>query len=68
MAILPIRGRNRRALPPHGGAEAGARRIGLLDETLALAPATIAAALSLTTPYPSVSVAPGSKVKFPVTV
>lgn len=40
----------------------------LLTTTLAIAPATLAAGLSLTTPYPSVSVAPGSKVNFDITV
>ncbi len=40
----------------------------LLTLTLAAAPATLAAGLSLTTPYPSVSVAPGSKVSFDITV
>lgn len=70
MAILPIRGRDRRALPP-----APVRRraralaaIGLFTITLALAPAAIAAGLSLTTPFPAVSVAPGSKVSFSITV
>ena len=71
MAIPPIPGRNRRAPPTsRGGARGRAlAAIGLLlTTTLAFAPATIAAALSLTTPYPSVSVAPGSKVNFAVTV
>ena len=36
--------------------------------TLALAPTAIAAGLSVTTPYPLVSVAPGSKVNFPISV
>lgn len=40
----------------------------LLTTTLAAAPVTLAAGLSLTTPYPSVSVAPGSKVSFDITV
>ncbi len=35
---------------------------------LAFAPATVAAALSLTTPYPSVVVAPGSKVSFDIAI
>jgi len=39
-----------------------------LISALALAPATYAASLSLTTPYPSVSVAAGTKVNFDVTV
>jgi uncharacterized membrane protein len=40
----------------------------LMMSALAFAPATYAAALSLTTPYPSVSVAPGTKVNFDITV
>ncbi|MGZ8564136.1 MAG: COG1470 family protein, partial [Candidatus Limnocylindria bacterium] len=36
--------------------------------TLALAPTAMAAGLSLTTPYPAVSVAPGSKVTYAITV
>jgi uncharacterized membrane protein len=70
VAILPIRGRDRRALPPapaRGRARALAA-IGLLTMTLAVAPTAMAAGLSLTTPYPSVSVAPGSKVSFSITV
>lgn len=70
MAILPIHGRDGRAVTP-----APTRRralalaaIGLLITTLALAPAAMAAGLSLTTPYPAVSVAPGSKVSFSITV
>jgi len=35
---------------------------------LAFAPASVAASLSLSTPYPSVVVAPGSKVSFDITV
>ena len=42
--------------------------MGLLTMTLAMAPTAIAAGLSVTTPYPSVSVAPGSKVTFPISV
>ncbi len=70
MAILPIRGRNRRALPPapRRGRAPALAAIGLLTMTLAVAPTAIAAALSLTTPYPAVSVAPGSKVSFAITV
>ncbi|MDP9250321.1 MAG: NEW3 domain-containing protein [Chloroflexota bacterium] len=40
----------------------------LMMSAFAFAPATYAAALSLTTPYPSVSVAPGSKVNFDITI
>jgi uncharacterized membrane protein len=40
----------------------------LMTMTLAFAPTVIAAGLSLTTPYPSVSVAPGSKVGFDVAI
>jgi uncharacterized membrane protein len=71
VAIPPIPGRNRSAMPT---SRAGARgraltAIGLLlTTTLALAPAAVAAGLTLTTPYPSVSVAPGSKVSFPIAV
>ena len=36
--------------------------------TLSLTPATLAAGLTLTTPYPAVSVAPGSKVTYSITV
>jgi uncharacterized membrane protein len=69
VAILPIpvnhppaqRGRTRRS--------PAVAVIGLLMiSALALAPATYAASLSVTTPYPSVSVAPGSKVNFAITV
>jgi uncharacterized membrane protein len=71
VAILPIPGRDRSALPTsRGGARGRAlAAIGLLlTTTLAFAPATLAAGLSLTTPYPSVSVAPGAKVTYVVTV
>jgi uncharacterized membrane protein len=40
----------------------------LLSSTLALAPVAIAAGLTLTTPYPSVSVAPGSTVSFEIAI
>ena len=55
------------ACPGRGRARALAA-IGLLTITLALAPTAMAAGLSLTTPYPAVSVAPGSKVTFSITV
>ena len=60
MAILPNPGHHRRAV---------AALIGFwLIAALVLAPATYAASLSLTTPYPSVSVAAGTKVNFDITV
>lgn len=70
MAILPIRGRNRRGQPPapRRGRSPALAAIGLLTMTLALAPAAIAATLTLTTPYPAISVAPGSKVSFSINV
>lgn len=71
MAILPIPGRNRRALPTIAERARGPAlaAIGLLmTTTLAFAPPAIAAGLSLTTPYPSVSVAPGSKVSFDIAI
>ncbi|MEP7040332.1 MAG: NEW3 domain-containing protein [Chloroflexota bacterium] len=40
----------------------------LLSSTLAFAPTVAAAGLTLTTPYPSVAVAPGSKVGFDIAV
>jgi uncharacterized membrane protein len=40
----------------------------LLSSTLALAPATVAAGLTLSTPYPSIEVAAGAKVAFDITV
>jgi uncharacterized membrane protein len=40
----------------------------LMISALAFAPATYAATLSVTTPYPSVSVAPGTKVNFDITI
>ena len=40
----------------------------LLGSSLTFAPIALAAGLTLTTPYPSVSVAPGSKVSFTLTV
>ena len=40
----------------------------LIISALTFAPATYAADLSVTTPYPSVSVAPGSKVNFDITI
>ena len=71
MATLPISGRNRRALPTivDRGRGAALAAIGmLLTTTLAFAPTASAAGLSLTTPYPSVSVAPGSKVSFDIAI
>ncbi len=71
MAILPIHWRDRSALPPVAGRRGGPALAGiglLITMTLALAPTVIAAGLSLTTPYPSVSVAPGSKVGFDITI
>ena len=71
MAILPISRRERRALPNRADRVRGPAlaAIGLLlATTLAFAPTAIAAGLNLTTPYPSVSVAPGSKVGFDITV
>jgi uncharacterized membrane protein len=40
----------------------------LLTSTLALAPATVAATLTLNTPFPSIEVAAGAKVAFDITV
>jgi uncharacterized membrane protein len=71
VAILPIPGRNRRALPTIADRARGRAlaAIGLLmTTTLAFAPTAIAAGLSLTTPYPSVTVAPGSKVSFDIAI
>lgn len=61
MAIRPTRGRYRRALPPLVA-------VGLLSMMLAAAPTALAAGLSLTTPYPGVTVAPGSKVTFAIAI
>jgi uncharacterized membrane protein len=69
VAFLLIPWRNHRAVPPAVDHRRGRALavIGLLmASSLALAPAAIAAGPSLTTPYPSVSVAPGSKVAFTV--
>jgi uncharacterized membrane protein len=70
VAILPIRGRDGRALPPAADDRRGRAfaAIGLLTMTLAMAPTAIGAGLSVTTPYPAVSVAPGSKVTFAITI
>ena len=60
MPTLSIRGRRR---------SAPLAAIGLvLSSTLALAPTAIAAGVTLTTPYPSVVVAPGSTVGFDIAV
>ncbi|MEX2136595.1 MAG: NEW3 domain-containing protein [Chloroflexota bacterium] len=60
MPTVPIHGRRR-------GAPLAA--IGLfLSSTLALAPAAMAAGATLTTPYPSIVVAPGSTVGFDIAV
>jgi uncharacterized membrane protein len=60
VAIKPTRGHQRRA---------AAALIGFwLISALTLAPAAYAAGLSLTTPFPSVSVAAGTKVNFDVTI
>lgn len=70
MAILPIHGRNGRALPPAADRRRGRglAAIGLLTMMLAMAPTAIGAGVSVTTPYPAVSVAPGSKVTFAITI
>lgn len=70
MAILPIRGRDPRALPPAADRRRGRAlaAIGLLTMTLAIAPSAIGAGLGVTTPFPAVSVAPGSKVTFAITI
>ncbi|MEO8252623.1 MAG: NEW3 domain-containing protein [Chloroflexota bacterium] len=71
MATLPIPGRIRSALPTkteRGRGRALAAIGVLLTTTLSFAPVASAAGLTLTTPYPSISVAPGSKVSFEVTV
>jgi uncharacterized membrane protein len=70
VAILPIHGRNGRALPPAADQRRGLglAAIGLLTMTLAMAPTAIGAGVSVTTPYPAVSVAPGSKVTFAITI
>ena len=60
MPTLPNRGRGR-------GAPLAAIGL-LLSSTLALAPTAAAAGLTLTTPYPSVVVAPGSTVGFDIAV
>ena len=60
MPTLSIRGRGR---------SAPLAALGLvLSSTLALAPTAIAAGVTLTTPYPSVVVAPGSTVGFDIAV
>ena len=69
MAILPIpihhpRAQQRRRQRPPAVAAIGL----LMISALAFAPATYAAGLSVTTPYPSVVVAPGTKVNFDITV
>lgn len=54
---------------PRRGRGAPLAAIGLLlSSTLAFAPTAAAAGLTLTTPYPSVKVAPGSKVGFDIAV
>ncbi len=54
---------------PRRGRGAALATIGLLlTSTLAFAPTVAAAGLTLTTPYPSVAVAPGSKVGFDIAV
>jgi ABC-2 type transport system ATP-binding protein len=71
VAILPIRRRSRRALSPNAARRRGAAVAAfgaVLTLTLAFAPTATAAGLSLTTPYPSVSVAPGSKVSFDIAI
>jgi uncharacterized membrane protein len=70
VAILPIHGRNGRALPPAADRRRGRglAAIGLLTMMLAMAPTAIGAGVSVTTPYPAVSVAPGSKVTFAITI
>lgn len=60
MSTLPIHGRRR-------GAPLAAIGL-LLSTTLALAPTVAAVTLTLTTPYPSVVVAPGSTVGFDISV
>jgi uncharacterized membrane protein len=57
-------------VPTHGrrrGAPLAAIGL-LLSSTLALAPATVAAGLTLSTPFPSIEVAAGAKVAFDITV
>lgn len=61
MSTLSIPGRRR-------GTRLGAAIGLLLVSTLALAPAAMAVSPTLTTPYPSVVVAPGSKVGFDIAV
>ena len=60
MSTRLIPGRRRAA--PLGAA------LGLLMSSLAIAPAALAAGVTLSTPYPSVVVAPGSKVGFDIAV
>ena len=60
MPTLPIHGRSRRVPLAVIGL--------LLSNTLLLTPAAVAATPTLTTPYPSVVVAPGSTVSFDITV
>ncbi|MGZ6299061.1 MAG: COG1470 family protein [Candidatus Limnocylindria bacterium] len=60
MPTVPTHGRRR-------GAPLAAIGL-LLSSTLALAPATAAAGVTLSTPYPSIEVAAGAKVAFDITI
>ena len=72
--LIPGRGDGARASTASPASRRRARgpaaaAIGLVAiSALAFAPTTVAASLSLTTPYPSVAVAPGSKVSFDIAI
>ena len=69
MVIPPIPSYHPTAPQRRTGRPPAIAAIGLLIiSALTFAPATYAADLSVTTPYPSVSVAPGSKVNFDITI
>ncbi len=68
MSTLPIPRGPLAARAPRGRAPALAVIGVLLSSSLALAPAAVAAGLTITTPYPSVRVAAGAKASFDLTV
>jgi len=68
VSTLPIPRGPLAARAPRGRAPALAVIGVLLSSSLALAPAAVAAGLTITTPYPSVRVAAGAKASFDLTV